>query len=132
LKNIFFLFLITGISCSNDFEIIDAQTIVGKWRWIESTGGIAGITMKASISDQKSMVFNEKMNFEFYLNGKLTKSTPFIISNEKSIYTGNKVDIIKFPKDDWIAMSFQFSKDSLFLSEEVYDGFSHKFVRIKD
>jgi hypothetical protein len=103
--------------------------IVGNWKWVQSKGGIAGLTIKPSEADQREMIFDSKGNFSLIKSVKITISAPYELKNAKSITSTELVPMIVFPNGDTMNMSYTIKNDSLFLFEEVYDGFGHTYVR---
>ncbi len=104
-------------------------SIVGSWKWVESQGGIAGLTIKASESDQREMIFDSKGNFTLIQNGKTTVSAKYELKNAKSITSTELKPMITFPNEDAMNLSYEITGDNLYLFEEVYDGFGHTYVR---
>ena len=103
--------------------------IVGNWKWVQSKGGIAGLTIKPSEADQRDMIFDSKGNFSLIKSGKITISAPYELKNAKSITSTELVPMIVFPNGDTMNMSYTIKNDSLFLFDEVYDGFGHTYVK---
>lgn len=103
--------------------------IVGNWQWVESQGGIAGLTIKASESDQREMIFDSKGNFTMLQNGKTITQAKYELKNAKSITSTELKPMITFPNEDAMNLSYEITGDNLYLFEEVYDGFGHTYVR---
>jgi hypothetical protein len=122
----FFIFLMMGCEAEKT-----EPTVVGTWNWVVTQGGIAGLTIKPSENNQKKMIFDSKGNFSLIENGKTTVSAKYELINGKSITSTELKPLITFPNDDAMKMSYLIKGDSLFLFEEVYDGFGHTYVRAK-
>jgi hypothetical protein len=75
------------------------------------------------------MIFDSKGNFSLIQNGKTTISARYELRNGKSITSTELVPMIVFPNEDAMNMSYSIKNDSLFLFDEVYDGFGHTYVR---
>jgi hypothetical protein len=118
-----------SLSCSK--TTVAADSLEGTWNWEQSTGGIAGMTIKASEVDSKQMIFKVGNGFEFYQNGKLIVKTTYNIETRQSIYSQDKVPQLVFPNDDFMRMSFRFIDGKLDLGDEAHDGFSHSYARKK-
>jgi hypothetical protein len=103
--------------------------IVGNWKWVQSKGGIAGLTIKPSEADQREMIFDSKGNFSLIQSGKTTISALYELKNAKSITSMELLPMILFPNGDTMNMSYTIKNDSLFLIDEVYDGFGHTYFR---
>ncbi|HLO45434.1 MAG TPA: hypothetical protein VK175_13945 [Leadbetterella sp.] len=114
------------LSCeSNEVK----PSVVGSWKWVESQGGIAGLTIKASESDQREMIFDAKGNFTMIQNGKTITQAKYELKNAKSITSTELKPMITFPNEDAMNLSYEITGNNLYLFEEVYDGFSHTYVR---
>ncbi|WP_255037110.1 hypothetical protein [Lacihabitans soyangensis] len=114
------------LSCeSNEVK----PSVVGSWKWVESQGGIAGLTIKASESDQREMIFDSKGNFTMIQNGKTITQAKYELKNAKSITSTELKPMITFPNEDAMNLSYEIKGNNLYLFEEVYDGFSHTYVR---
>lgn len=122
------LFLLTNFKCVKDG--VEPQ-IVGKWRWVQSVGGIAGLTLKPSATDTRQMNFGADSKFELLMNNKVVSFATYKLTNGKSITSQESVPLIEFENDGFMKMSYQLKTDSLFLFDEVYDGFGSTYVRIK-
>ena len=104
-------------------------SLVGSWKWVESQGGIAGLTIKASESDQREMIFDSKGNFTMIQNGKTITQAKYELKNAKSITSTELKPMIIFPNEDAMNLSYEITGNNLYLFEEVYDGFGHTYVR---
>ena len=114
------------LSCeSNEVK----PSVVGSWKWVESQGGIAGLTIKASESDQREMIFDSKGNFTMIQNEKTITQAKYVLKNAKSITSTELKPMITFPNEDAMNLSYEITGNNLYLFEEVYDGFSHTYVR---
>lgn len=104
-------------------------SIVGNWEWVVTQGGLAGLTIKPSETDKRQMIFDGNGNYTLVHNGKAVVSAKFELKNAKSITSTELIPMIVFPNQDAMNMSYSIKNDSLFLFEEVYDGFGHTYVR---
>ena len=121
----------------DDLKPVDLpQNIVGKWRWIQSVGGFAGVSVKDSIIRQ---VLTIETNKRFQLcvndacntgqwaygsrvskssNGSVTQDTILMLNTDKSLIA----QTVYHAKN---------VKDTLVLSDNCNDCFSHTYVKIK-
>lgn len=131
----FFLITITFFTFSCTKEEIVAQnstsTLTGEWRWVSSTGGIAGTTITPETAGyERKLVLTNDMTYSRYKDNVLQNSGKFEITKEKSIYKTELVDFIKF--DDGTKSVIQGNtSDELLLADNFYDGFGETFKRIK-
>lgn len=120
------------MACESENAAPQEKTLVGKWEWVVSTGGIAGMTIKASENNRKQLLFTTDGDFEMFENGKSKIKTKYQIKDGKSITSTELVPMIYFlPDSTYWHQSYQLKGDSLFLFDEVYDGFGHTYVRTK-
>ncbi|MGL4632857.1 MAG: hypothetical protein ACRCVT_16760, partial [Leadbetterella sp.] len=67
------LFVLTVLSvffmaCGSDSESVEPKSVLeGSWNWVQSTGGIAGITLKSSDKESKMMVFKADGTFDYFV-----------------------------------------------------------------
>ena len=120
------LLWLTLVSCEKQN---DSPEIVGTWDWVLSQGGIAGLTIKPTALDNRQMIFDAVGNYTFKKNGVVLVTTQYKLENVKSISSTEPVPSITFPGNDAMNFSYSIKGDSLFLFEEVYDGFGHTYVR---
>ena len=103
--------------------------LVGKWEWVSTTGGIAGVHQTpqklgytywiAFTTDSLYQVFDK--------NSLMTSSNHFTVFNDISIFTTHIHQMLK--SDNSIRSSFDVRNDSLFMYQEVMDGFDMVFIR---
>ncbi len=128
----YFVMLLSIMSCSNENVAPVEKTIAGKWEWVESTGGIGGWTYKASATEKKQVIFTKAGDYELIENGDSKMKTKYIIKDGMSITSTTPVPMIYFqPDSSYIHQSYQIKSDTLFLFDEVNDGFNHTYVRIR-
>ena len=105
---------------------IDAS-LVGKWKFLSSSGGITG---RGAGWDDKSMIvfeFKKKGTFKKIENKKTTVTDTFSTESVAAGDSGEKNVKIIFKNQT--AMIASFTGDTLFLQEDVADGFGYIFVR---
>lgn len=102
------------------------KAILGVWKFKSSTGGIAGLG---------NTVFNDKYAIEytksgsyFEYEGKVNKAkTRFIFKNEQMLLNGTIGAVINY--ETKVKQSFRVSNDTLYLFDEMVDGFNYVFIR---
>ncbi|WP_418263203.1 hypothetical protein [Flavobacterium faecale] len=62
-------FLMMG--CSTDKNIPEYQNLYGQWNWLESTGGIAGMTLTPQSTGKTILLDISNTTIKKYENGKL-------------------------------------------------------------
>lgn len=110
------------------------QNLKGRWLWISSTGGFAGVTQTAS--DQKKEIEFSGSTLKTYIDGKLSREQQFFIKTKKSIFGGDKEMIVidkglSITQEFFVDRSIEIQGENLILSEECYDCFISKYERVK-
>jgi hypothetical protein len=107
------------------------HTIIGKWRWVKSQGGFAGMTIFPTPTQQSSFQFNADstvVNIETNSAGTHTRSSVFHTSSIPPTYDSFKLQMEMV--DIRATQLFKFSNDSLVLSDYmISDGFVSWYVR---
>lgn len=144
MKKFIFLFftILLLFSCNSTEDSIknaDAtaskdKNLEGRWLWVSSTGGFAGITQTAS--DQKKEIEFSGSTLKTYIDGKLLHEQQFFIKTKKSIFGGDKEMIVidkglSITQEFFVDRSFEIKEENLILSEECYDCFISKYEPVK-
>jgi len=124
-KNIIFTFiLIALIGCSqNDNSNLSSQ-LIGKWKWIESSGGIDGRT--ESTGNAVTIEFTVSTMRKF-VNGNLESEVNYEIQSGPSIRTTHNTDLIVY--ETGMTQSVELNGNYLVLFEECYDCFQHNYIK---
>jgi hypothetical protein len=123
------LLLIAGLmigSCSTDKNVPEYQAILGKWNWIDSTGGIAGMTLTPKSTGKTIQLEISKTIIKKFVDGKLESSQTYKIEIGPSIFGGEKPMIV-YENDS--KSSFEIKNNQLFLNEECNDCFLSKYEK---
>lgn len=133
MKKLSFLLILATFfvfSCTKE-TIKTTSPIVGEWRWISSTGGIAGKTYTpTSEGYERKLVLTSDFKFSRYKDDVLQKSGTYEISQAKSIYKTEMVDFINFSDGTKSAILSQ-SAAELSLADNFFDGFTETFQAFK-
>ena len=110
----------------------ELKKIFGKWQWIETSGGFAGkITTPTKAGYFERIEFSNEGIYQKFKNDSLIERKPFSFSQKTSIQTGKTAWVLSLNEGS-IPMAVSFSgQDTLMLNEQVYDGFSYTYVRMK-
>jgi len=110
----------------------ELKKIFGKWQWVESSGGFAGkITTPAKAGYSERIEFSNEGIYHKFKNDSLIDRKSFSFSQKTSIQTGKPAWVLSLNEGS-IPMAVSFSgQDTLMLNEQVHDGFSHTYVRMK-
>ena len=132
----FFILLLYFLLTSCKDEAPEGYSVNGKWIWVRTTGGIAGISLTPETEGYTQTIeISPENNFIVYRNGGVYDEGEFKIVKGKSIYRIGDVDLIKANSkilEPQILVSFAFKADTLFLYEECYDCFNYVYVKKKE
>jgi hypothetical protein len=107
----------------------EAEKLFGKWRFVSSSGGFAG-TGNTSYSSNDIYEYKENGTFSHYQGNQLIDQSSFSLHLGPSIFSQTDQLMIHYGGlSPQLSQSFVIDQDTLFLSEEVYDGFQYVFVK---
>ena len=132
------LICVTFMACSNPAEpegsldkstdISDTDKIIGRWQWVQSIGGIAGIRVTPESSGRSEMLVFDGTNLKQYVNNELAVENNYRLGMGVTIFSTDSIPVIFL--DDIISFGYYFEgNDRLVLYENFYDGFARHFVK---
>jgi hypothetical protein len=109
----------------------NGNDLTGRWKWINSCGGITGGCHTAASTGNRIVIeFTKDTIFRIFRNDKLTAETSYALKHGKSIFSTDSANLID--RKNMLLLSFSFAtRDTLLLNEECYDCYGSKYVRIK-
>ena len=112
------------------------QKIIGKWELKSSSGGFAGKTIPVEEGKSSVLAFKSKSTYQQIENGSVVKEGKYVLSEVKSIYSGQLETAISFNETDPISKEQRkyvlgLRNDSLLISDNYYDGYSKFYLRVK-
>nr|WP_157246868.1 hypothetical protein [Pedobacter panaciterrae] len=112
------------------------QKLIGKWELKFSRGGFTGETKPVESGRSSVLAFKSKDTYQQIENGNVVKEGKYVLSKEKSIYSGGLETAISFNEVDTISKQqkkyvLSLRSDSLFISDNYYDGYSTLYLRVK-
>ena len=127
---IFFLIIFT-ISCNNSTSGNSEDKIVGKWAWIQSSGGYTGDTINPDIVGYSIILaFEENGVYKEYKNGLLKFSSKYFIEKKPYGSINNKRDFLIIDNRNKEQL-IEFEKSiSLKLIENCWDCYIHSYKRL--
>jgi hypothetical protein len=116
----------------------EIKMLNGKWQWIETSGGFGGMIQSPKTEGYSMIIaFGKKNNFKEWKNSDCLHSYRYKLLKGKSLKEGEEVYIVYFNDqktklEKALPVSFSFiGKDTLLLVENVHDGFTRTYVRMK-
>jgi hypothetical protein len=107
------------------------QEFVGSWSWVESSGGIAGVTLTpASTGETMTVRFGPDGVAELARNGALVRSVTFTTGASRDASTWT----VMYDEPLFGGFSSQaasLSGDTLTLVDDCCDGFVYRFERLR-
>ncbi len=96
MKNIIliFIFISAFSSCSKDGESQIPENIIGRWIWVESSGGIGGITETPTTTENEVIIEFSDNKCTKYLNGNVDFVLNYTIEKGNSILTQEETELI--------------------------------------
>jgi hypothetical protein len=128
---IFAMITLCSVSSCNKDKMPTSTSIIGKWRWVKSVGGIAGSTVTPqSTGYNLSEEFKADSTFKRFKNDSLITQGKFSIVRNYKYTSTETIDVLKTGGLDDLA--FVIRNDSLFVSDIfISDGFNTAYVRVK-
>lgn len=128
MRNIFtfLIFAIIIFSCSKDDDEIKSG-ISGEWVWVESFGGIAGITETPATTGNQITIEFQSDRYKKFINGIMDVEMTYMVEKGSSIYTDGKVELIIY-ENEW-EQSVELNDNMLILKDECYDCYKHIYIR---
>ena len=120
------LVLFSIIGCSSETSTTKNNSIVGKWNWVESSGGIDGRTETPKSTGKTIQLEISNSKIKKYVDGALVSENTYSIQTGPSIFGGEKKLIVY--ENEW-KQSFSRADNQLFLNDECYDCFQNKYVK---
>lgn len=140
MKNILLLIsaiVLCSITACNKGDIPGAgsNTIIGKWRWVKSVGGIGGTTSTPQSSGHAvRSEFNADSSFQSFQDNKLLIEGKFRTTKNFKVSATQTVDalLISGPTLDTRPVAYLIRNDSLYMYDiYIADGYNEVFVRTK-
>ena len=104
----------------------ESKRLFGSWRYDLSIGGYSGVGGSNRFSADSWVEFTEKGFFKTYAGSKKKDQKRFKLEMKKSIYDVNERPALVYRSG---YETFQISNDTLYLSDEAYDGYTYRFIR---
>jgi len=127
--------LLMFVSCKTQtFEPSFKTKLIGKWKYTGGSGGFTGKPEPVNPLVSKIIEFKSDGKYVKYINSDPDTQGTYDIIKSKSIYSSLEDNAIRFdpqsgsPRTGLIAT---INDDKLVLADNVYDGFSAGYTRVK-
>ena len=121
--------LSVSFSSCNKSTFTPSSSIIGKWSWVQTQGGIAGATYSPSRSGyQMTVEYFADSTYKRYKNNALVDENKFTIIKEQPVYSSYRGETIKMGN---LTRTQLIRNDTLFQSDlNISDGYSDVYVRM--
>ena len=126
----FFLLFLSAlfVSCHKiEIPNDESKELFGSWTYDSNSGGLMGSGGSNRFSVDSSVEFTESGNFKVYVGSVQQSQKNFTIELKESIYDVNPREALVYDNGDY--ETFQIFNDTLYLSDEMYDGYTYRFIR---
>lgn len=118
---------ILTINCSNDDENTIKEQLIGKWKWVESSGGIQGETINPQTTGENRHIVITSDKIKYYTNGTLSSEFDYYLQKRVSIWTNEMRDFLIYKYDR--TQSIVLNDNKLFLYDECNDCYQHEYIK---
>ena len=136
------LLLLTLLASACRKEAINAapenqnQSILGRWQWLSASGGFSGGGTHPYPEAKGQLIeteFRPDGQYLEYVSGRVRRETSFQIQEVKSIYDGQQREAVRYGSQGYgggvITQIIQLKGDTLYLKDNVYDGYTWVYIR---
>lgn len=122
----FSLVIFSLMSCSATSDS-STSVIIGKWDWVQSSGGIIGATTTPKSTNKTMSIDISKSEIKWYENGNLTATDAYSIQTKESILGGKQQMLVY--SSGRPSQSFSVDGNKLFMSDECNDCYRSEYVK---
>lgn len=116
-------------ACEDSNSQMD-YSLVGNWRWIETSGGIAGIKITPSTASKTERLAFSDSTISIYQNDSLAGVFKYSIEIEQTIFSEEPISVLKIPSFSSPSKVIFLTEDTLRLSDNFVDGMTQTYVRL--
>ena len=129
MKKIIFLLMILSLSgsCSTTTSTDTSNLIFGEWVWVESSGGLAGITETPESTEKEIIIQISNNSIKQFINGNLESENSYKIVKRESALFGDVREIMVY--DNGFRQIVSISGNHLNLTGDCHDCFQSEYVR---
>ena len=129
MKNLFIVLILLGFfsSCSKDDDPRILSDLIGRWVWVESTGGIDGRTeTPIATGNQITIVFTSEF-YKKYVNDTLDVQMTYKLKIGESFRLTENTNLLIY-EDGW-KQSMELCDNKLILYDECLDCFVNEYIK---
>ena len=120
--------VLTGVSCKKVTAPNEAsKELFGSWTYVSNTGGFTGAGGSNRFSEDAWVEFTESGSFKVYVGSVKQSQKDFKLELKESIYDVNPRTALVYDNGEY--ETYQISNDTLYLSDEMFDGYTYRFIR---
>jgi hypothetical protein len=109
----------------------DEATLIGKWQWLETTGGIDGVVITPETSGKtESLVFSND-SLRIYQNDTLAGSFHYSTELESTIFSEEPMTVLRIPSFSSEPEVIIIKVDTLRLADNFVDGMIKTYLKLK-
>jgi hypothetical protein len=120
--------IVSSFGCKKDNSYNFSSSLVGKWSWFISCGGVAGCWTPVSTRTTTNLVFTSDSIYNFYQNDTLKGSSRFSTYKLISVDKKDTSDVIKLGS---VSYSYSINSDTLTLNSLEFFNAGSSYKRIK-
>lgn len=125
---IIFLLAAVVVSCKKVTAPNDAsKELFGSWTYDSNSGGLIGAGGSNRFSEDAWVEFTESGSFKVYVGSVKQSQKDFTLELKESIYDINPRTALVYDNGEY--ETYQISNDTLYLSDEMFDGYTYRFIR---
>lgn len=127
MKKLLIFLMISGLMACEKSEVVKSDELTGTWKWVRKTGGIAGVNETPKDREVTLLTLNADKTYSTTRNDSLLVSGTYALSTGESLLLNKEVNFIVF--GEGLPMMYEVKNNTLYLAEDVYDGFNYEYVR---
>lgn len=116
-----------SINCSNDDEDNLMEQLIGKWKWVESSGGIQGEILNPPTTGENRHIVITSDKIKYYTNGTLTSEFGYYLQKGASIWTTEEAILMIYENDR--TQSIVLNENKLILYDECNDCYQNEYIK---
>lgn len=127
------LLFIAFSGCKKDSsQQTNDSRLYGRWQYVLSVGGISGRDrIKLAAGVQEYLILNSNSSYQVINNGQSKKAGKFSTVNANSKLSNRSENMIIFD-DNSIRKIYLVEKDTLYMADDVVEGYSTKYIKSKN